>query len=555
MSWHDGHPLSTTLFSSAYIDKIVTIQHAGPSLGQKSTTSENQEPYRAFGTSFLHSVLTAYCRGLIKCCDQVHSVILGQNYFEEEDFVSQKFNRSLLGECSFSDIAVDLEDCIKQLSTIASDTIKSEEKDALLCRITFRLYFLRALNHKVPETFKVFKSDLENAETHLILSQESHQLGTSVDESFSMKFQRKLASSVPPRPLVRMPFGQAVAELKKLLRDSADVVYAIKFQGSENLFTFVETYVSRQPQPSVFSKCLLQSVVFDGTKMLREWDVTDMIAKDMAEVCLPIEPFIYPDPRGGPLTIKSRLAIQQQVDSETEGFYIRSQERYVEMFRTLFNNRSRTRRVLCHSIVIWDGLQAEAEDIDTGVRELTHEHPILDSNISSEPLYMFPFSSWAYFQKLRQMEMIVQLGFELDIYEPHELTGMYVYLQIVSEARLHHLQRMKGFLTRQAQQYMSDPATEKLASNPDFVKKIRNTLAFQEFEIQKAEATQLFGSALSALYTAMKRLQIMQDPERPYGSDALRYELRIKPFMNIGSPELISFHDYTTMVNHEGDSV
>ena len=43
----------------------------------------------------------------------------------------------------------------------------------------------------------------------------------------------------------------------------------------------------------------------------------------------------------------------------------------------------------------------------------------------SQEVWSFPLSSWAYYQKLRQMEWIVQMGFELDIYQPGELAGMY----------------------------------------------------------------------------------------------------------------------------------
>lgn len=37
----------------------------------------------------------------------------------------------------------------------------------------------------------------------------------------------------------------------------------------------------------------------------------------------------------------------------------------------------------------------------------------------------FPLSTWTYHQKLRTMEWIVQLGFELDLYLPDEIAGMY----------------------------------------------------------------------------------------------------------------------------------
>ena len=103
-------------------------------------------------------------------------------------------------------------------------------------------------------------------------------------------------------------------------------------------------------------------------------------------------------------------------------------------------NRSRLRRMLCHLVLEWDHVQFEvsipygkpfqltclkAENYDIELRKFTQEQPIKDSEGSSEEVWSFPLSSWAYYHKLRQMEWIIQMGFELDIYQVDELAGMY----------------------------------------------------------------------------------------------------------------------------------
>ena len=67
----------------------------------------------------------------------------------------------------------------------------------------------------------------------------------------------------------------------------------------------------------------------------------------------------------------------------------------------------------------------QADELDTELRELTGEEPVQAEPPDSEEIWSFPLSSWAYYYKLRQMEWIVQLGFELDVYQPQELAGMY----------------------------------------------------------------------------------------------------------------------------------
>jgi len=67
----------------------------------------------------------------------------------------------------------------------------------------------------------------------------------------------------------------------------------------------------------------------------------------------------------------------------------------------------------------------QAENLDVELREYTEETPIIDPETSGEELWSFPLSSWTYYHKLRQMEWIVQMGFELDINRLDELAGMY----------------------------------------------------------------------------------------------------------------------------------
>ena len=116
-----------------------------------------------------------------------------------------------------------------------------------------------------------------------------------------------------------------------------------------------------------------------------------------------------------------------------EVFRSRAAGSYLDILRTICQNRCRIRRTLCHTIADWDNLQLDAEELDQELREFTGEEPIIDPEISNDPIYSFPLSSWAYFYKLRQMEWIVQLGFELDTYQPEELAGMYWYLQYLSK--------------------------------------------------------------------------------------------------------------------------
>lgn len=98
----------------------------------------------------------------------------------------------------------------------------------------------------------------------------------------------------------------------------------------------------------------------------------------------------------------------------------------------------------CHQrkTIISDKIYSQSEEIDSELRELTKEDPQTTPN---GPSYSFPLSSWVYLYKLRQMEWIILLGFELEVYQPHEFAGMYWYLQHYVRTKIGHIERIRGF--------------------------------------------------------------------------------------------------------------
>ena len=232
-----------------------------------------------------------------------------------------------------------------------------------------------------------------------------------------------------------------------------------------------------------------------------------------------------------------------------EVFRSRAAGSYLDILRTICQNRCRIRRTLCHTIADWDNLQLDAEELDQELREFTREEPIIDPEISNDPIYSFPLSSWAYFYKLRQMEWIVQLGFELDTYQPDELVGMYWYLQYLAKTRSRHLERIRGFLVRSYAAFRRNPETAEQKQA-----EYANALSFVNFSIMESAATYSFADALSCLYTVLGRLSLIPSPPRPYSDDSMRYEVRMKPFSAIGLPELIQFDDLTQLVTQPNES-
>ena len=77
MTWHMGHSLSQTLFTSAYIDRLLWPD---PKTLDQSCFDRNKTPEP--GNELLHLVLRAYCLGIVKTCDFVRRRIISEHYYE-----------------------------------------------------------------------------------------------------------------------------------------------------------------------------------------------------------------------------------------------------------------------------------------------------------------------------------------------------------------------------------------------------------------------------------------------------------------------------------------
>jgi hypothetical protein len=139
------------------------------------------------------------------------------------------------------------------------------------------------------------------------------------------------------------------------------------------------------------------------------------------------------------------------------------------------------------------------------------------------------------------MEWIVQLGFELDIYAPDELAGMYWYLSHLARTRAQHIERIKTFTI----QIVADLERRSVAVPPEDQHKYDTSICYLHMALLDATVTRELADALSCLYTALLRLDLIVPPPRPYSTDELRYDIRMKPFAPIGLPELPSFETFT----------
>jgi hypothetical protein len=180
----------------------------------------------------------------------------------------------------------------------------------------------------------------------------------------------------------------------------------------------------------------------------------------------------------------------------------------------------------------------QSEEVDAQLREFTNEDSLVvaEGAVSS---YSFPLSSWVYHYKLRIMEWIMLLGFELEVFQLHEFDGMYWYLQFYLRTRAGHLERIRTFAGER----------ESLSG------RYQKTLRFVNAQLLETMAMLDLSTALVHLYAVLARLGLIKKPTNAYGSELLRYECRMKPFLSIGCPEVLPYNLFRSVVDTPDISV
>ncbi|KAF9883813.1 hypothetical protein FE257_002750 [Aspergillus nanangensis] len=545
MAWHIGHPLSQTLFTSLYLDKLLwpvpnTFEEAH--FGRPRNAMNQESP------AIVHLVLRAYCLGLVKCCDFVHARVSGEYFYEEEDFVTQLYNRSLLSQFDQQPFIQLLDRAIMWIED-RNNQLDDKIREAIQCRLVMRRDLLLGFEQDMEILETRMSAHFTSCVSQLPALAKSISLGKSVPESFSLKIQRKLASTVPPRPMVKISPEDALAHLKRLCQDAVDVLDILNYRGPHNLKVAIWSLLSRKPQPSVYIRSLVQSVIVNNMTVLGVVPVKQFLYDELAEIVLPASALLRANTDEIEMPSDPRFQIAQHMDA----FVKRFAQPFVDTFRSACLNRCRIRRTVCHTIVDWDNLQMEAEDLDEQLRTLNNEPPLVLQN--GDTTYSYPLSSWTYHQKLNQFRLIIQMGFELSIYSPEELPGMYWYLSHICSTHLGHIDRIRTFTVSTAKRNLASLAGEKLEALERHAA-LQKSLRLLERLTTQLVAVDALAISLHALYVLLVRHELLPlaSSAQAYSSERLRYELRMKPFIPITLPELVPFEEYRREAMLEGDS-
>jgi len=519
IAWHDGYPLSQTVFTSLHIDRLLSPDNRSP-----YTFLYGERPAEDLlsKSRLVHLVLRAYCIALIKCCQLVMHTVQSQNFYEEEDFVTHLFGRELLQRLTADDTGKVLDNAIDYI-TVAG--LPLDVTEALKSRLRFRKVYLAFLLGDATE-WSILITQLEQ-------SHQTHSLGQPLPEAFSEKVQRQLATSTPPRPMLQVPWDEAYTKWKKMCANIVEADRLTSFwvcQSPHCLQRATWAFAYREPQPNTFARAYIQDRLFGSDRITEDISHFDLLLTDIRDLVLAGDPLADPESFQVEMPSDPRHLCSRQIES----FMDRVFEEYLNLYRMVCQNRCRIRRTFTQAIPLLDGMETIAMETDEELNRIAPQRTLPGKNGASARLN--PLTSWAKYYKVFVMIRTIQLGFETDIYLPDELCTMQYLLSVFAHQQCSRLDHIERFLLERMKGLTKSRNTRYVAETLDSQEWLKSLHLL-------ADVTRLMALALWRLCGILVAVKVIETPKRDYAQEQMLYDARMKPYLNISNDPIPSLED------------
>ncbi|OLL24006.1 Long chain acyl-CoA synthetase 6, peroxisomal [Neolecta irregularis DAH-3] len=438
MSWHYGRSLQQTLFAIPYIVEPL-LSYEGNL--EEAVFPQNLNAYQSSVQSGLvHVVLRAYALATVKCCHHVLEEIT-QGPLYQVIIISDYL---LLNEkTENSEILHLLSDAGLWISENSSEILSKSSQDmimALTSRLKLRTAFISTLIYSNLDTCRKYV----NVCLELLASVKSTIcLGICPEGVMSMIFQRNLDTTVPPRQIVISTPQEGLERLEKLLRQQKAVFKMEEYTSSTNLLNRLHVFATQKPSVQPYVRAFLQTLLNYQNMIFGRYYHQDVARESILELCAPRSELFDPSN----LVAEAPTSKEFKIARIMQGFLERTSPIIYDYMRVLCYNRPRQRRNLGKILGDWEILHAEASARDEELRRYLTDEPSVDDE--GKDNFVGPLSFWVYFHKLEILNLIIMLGWELDIYLLYEWSAAYHYLLHIVSVQLEHVQQIQDNISYQ----------------------------------------------------------------------------------------------------------
>lgn len=444
LSWYTGYNLAQTVLTCLYAHKPQAVPNRW---------------------------LKTYACSVTKTCDEVRTMVMNADVYEEGDFLTSTFGFALGSDLDRSKLLTELKEVEEDLqnkvklrkgqtkglpkntSPLQADASKEIQYcEALLARFRLRksfLVMLQLMDQNAGEGLPGAKRAIEAALSHLPLILKSQSLGGDIPEHiFDPRAGRRMPVSVPPRVIDILSVSDGVAYLQTILNNHLRLCDAIEevnassgkgLVGRDELSALQDFVISVSARdPDILTRSRMRLLCFHSRKFLGQRDMHDVIRESMKA---------FPLPTG---VVEHALGVSTL---DKIGRVLAQQ------FRILSYNRARQRRKLLRSLDDWSVLVHDADMVDALIDQKQRER--MKRGMPEGVTYWW--SSWVVSQTFPVLRQYLLSGFDLGLYQPAEYPMIYWYLDYLLGMHIRTQVQMRDATKQQTGTTMSSGARRPVA--------------------------------------------------------------------------------------------
>lgn len=234
---------------------------------------------------------------------------------------------------------------------------------------------------------------------------------------------RRLASTAPPRPSIELSFEETCARLEQLYDNLLRVLDIVGYDGGVfGLRTFLWSFASRKPQPSTFARAFLQTMTVGQGQIASIEEAAGLVEEDLRLAISNGQDTLNPAYWAVEHPDDVRFKTARAVDH----FWQQAAPEYNKVFQCLCQNRCRIRRSLINTLDNFDILLGNLHAATATEKDESLLLAARKSFLLCIQTQLFQIMVW-----------VVQLGFEQDLMQPHELgAGYWVMSRLLMQTEM-----------------------------------------------------------------------------------------------------------------------
>ncbi|KAJ3147006.1 N-alpha-acetyltransferase 35 NatC auxiliary subunit [Geranomyces michiganensis] len=492
--------------------------------------------------SLQSTILQACVIALLKTTGLVRRVVTAAQVYADEDFATETMGLSLFEEiheteamaglAEAEDPLVERRRCIDsgiappfdpELDSLAFPPNGEVE---LINALLARLRFARAFHHAI---LKLSAQEVSSAEEWLTRAagqleqiRESVTAAGDVGELFDPYVTRKLFGQMPPKPILEMPTSEALVDMKTTLSYLSDVCHVCRAQrsahGLESVVRFQSYFAARTPRPSVLVRSLLRTnILNERGQLFGQYALRSAIAESIRKW-------------GGP---SGTRALRQYDIRLVAEFHDQAHHFWTSVFTMFGRNRARQHRGLGKLLLLCEKLQSQAQSLDERAQtSFTAKLNEMTQILSGKETTVHLLSSWVFYHKLNLMILHLTLGYELDLYSPHEL--------VMVTWQMEHLLGVQMDLLEQTVKLWPQSAPR---SNARHAEDLVVSPSMADLLTEVSAKRNIFRGMLG-ISRVLRSQNLMPSPDHALYNETVHFDHRFRVFRSLTKPAPLEHKSY-----------